>query len=136
MASRTQPLRWRTLQDVADVLLTSTTTPDGHTLAEAMARIQRHRDRETEIFTATTDGSAKDRQTYDHNLAEFDRLPPFLRVAHHSCPEQDNLTPRYVMGTGPRIPVLGVKSSRSRLSRPAVLSGPLANVGVTSHRVV
>lgn len=74
MARRTQPLRWRTLQDVADVLLATTTAPEGHILAEAMERIRRHRNRETEIFTATTDGSAKDRQTYDTNLAEFDRL--------------------------------------------------------------
>lgn len=74
MARRAQTLRWRTLQEIADGLLATTTTPEGHTLAEAMERIRRHRDRETEIFTATTDGSAKDRQAYDHNRAEYDRL--------------------------------------------------------------
>ncbi len=74
MASRVLPLRWRTLQELADVLLASTTTPDGHTLAEAMERIRRNRDQETELFTAITDGSAADRQNFDRIMAEFDRL--------------------------------------------------------------
>lgn len=96
MASRALPLRWRALQDIADALLATTTVPEGHTLAEAMDRIRRHRDRETEIFTATTDGSAKDRQTYDHNLAEFDRLLASVMTSVQRAMKKDAEAGRWV----------------------------------------
>lgn len=66
MASRALPLRWRTLQDIADVLL------------------------------ATTDGSAKDRQTYDHNLAEYDRLRASVMTSVQRAMKKDAEAGRWV----------------------------------------
>lgn len=74
MASRRPPLRWRSLREIADLVLATTTTPDGRTIAEVMERLRRGRDQETELFLATTDGSAADRDSYDRIIAEHDRV--------------------------------------------------------------